>query len=201
MTDTTTPSGARINTGAYALADPHTLRPYPGNPNRGDVNGIKASIERIGFTGALIVQKSTGYVVSGNHTLQAVLELGMEQVPVLIQDITDDEARAVVVAFNRLNRLGYDDHDALTAILQDLLANTGSLDGTGYDESELDAVIAALEAETENPPITADKVDAAPERATEYRVIVTCVDEAHQAQVLGTLMELGLQCRGQASKV
>ena len=42
------------------------LKQHPQNPRRGNVEAIKQSIETSGFFGAIIVQKSTGYILAGN---------------------------------------------------------------------------------------------------------------------------------------
>ena len=51
------------------------LRPLPGNARRGDVDAIVDSLRRNGQFRPLVVQRSTGYVLGGNHTLQAAQRL------------------------------------------------------------------------------------------------------------------------------
>lgn len=42
---------------------------HPRNPRRGSVGAIEASLERNGFYGAAVVQRSTGFVLVGNHQI------------------------------------------------------------------------------------------------------------------------------------
>jgi ParB-like nuclease domain len=45
------------------------LRPYPGNPRRGDLEAIKDSLERNGQYRPIVVNRRTMEVLAGNHTL------------------------------------------------------------------------------------------------------------------------------------
>lgn len=53
-----------------------SIRPHPQNPRKGDVRSIGRSIEAHGFYGRVIVQKSTGYILAGNHRYIAAVESG-----------------------------------------------------------------------------------------------------------------------------
>ena len=52
---------------AYELVAPRALRPHPRNPRRGDVDAIEESIAENGFYGCVVAQRSTGYILAGNH--------------------------------------------------------------------------------------------------------------------------------------
>lgn len=124
------------------------LLPHPQNPNRGDAGAIEESVRTHGFYGAVIVQRSTGYILAGNHRLQAARAAGLEKVPVLWLDVDDNQALKILLVDNRTTRLGYDD----PAQLYDLLKAMGDeLQGTGYqldDVQELhDALVASAPAE------------------------------------------------------
>jgi ParB-like chromosome segregation protein Spo0J len=105
------------------------LKLHPKNARRGDVDAIAASLERFGQVKPLIVQRSTGYVVAGNHTLQAAQKLGWSEVSILVKDLSDEEATAYLIADNRTaDKATYDD-EALYELLGGL-----DLTGTGYDD-------------------------------------------------------------------
>lgn len=127
------------------------LREYPGNPRRGDVEAIAASLEANEQFQPLIVQRSTGFVLSGNHTLAAMRMLGWEAADVRYVDADDDRAARIVLAANRTHELGGFDDTALLALLR----ATPDLDGTGYDSRFLDD-LASSHAE----PYTDDEVKA-----------------------------------------
>lgn len=126
------------------------LRPYPGNARRGDVDAIAESLRVNGQFRPLIVQRSTGYVLAGNHTLQAAQKLGWPSVQITYLDVDDEQARRIVVADNRTADLGeYDDR----ALLDLLRSFDDDLAGTGYSTDDFDDLLAQLqEMDADNPP-------------------------------------------------
>lgn len=126
------------------LVEVDELTIHPENPRRGDLAQIKRSMMAHGFWGALVVQRSTGHVLAGNHRLMAARELGVKRVPVCWVDVDDVKARAILVADNRTSDLGSYDDEMLAALLGDLKAH-GELEGTGYEADEVDELLAALE--------------------------------------------------------
>lgn len=131
----------RIVSQKYAKRQLSELKPHPDNPREGDVGAIHQSIEATGFYGALVVQKSTGHVLAGNHRLQAALHAGAKTLPVIEVDCDDETARRIMLADNRTSDLATYDTDALIASLTAL----GDLDGTGYDGDDLDALIRSVQ--------------------------------------------------------
>lgn len=139
----TTPPGATLHLGGQAYAHPdlapllypiESLTPYPGNPRRGDQDAITASIAELGLYRAVIVQRSTGHVLAGNHTLRALVDLGADEAPVTWVDVDDTRAAAIVARDNRTSDLGgYDDADLLAL----LTADDDVLALTGYDDEDL----------------------------------------------------------------
>lgn len=119
------------------------LKEHPHNPRRGDDDAISKSIQTNGFYGCVVAQKSTGFVLAGNHRLRAAIANGADKVPVAWVDIDDAHARKILAADNRTSDLGgYDDH-ALASLLDEINADL-KLDGTGYDVGDLDDLIAGL---------------------------------------------------------
>lgn len=171
---------------------PESLRPllvplsavseWPDNPRQGDVGAVAASLARFGQQKPIVAQKSTGWVIAGNHTLRAAplvdeLEGAMglarhgvwTHVAVVFSDLEDDQARAYAIADNRTSELGSYDDDALAAILREL-AEAGQLAGTGYDEDDLDNLIASL-----NPNIPAGALPPVdPLLGADVRVEILC---------------------------
>ena len=108
---------------------------YPGNARRGDLSSIRASMKRHGWYGAAVRQKSTGYLLVGNHRVRVARELGIERVPVQTLDVDDDTARRILAVDNRTNDLAEYD----TVALAELLAGMGDdFDGTGYEPGDLE---------------------------------------------------------------
>jgi ParB-like chromosome segregation protein Spo0J len=139
-------SRARVVNEAHEMVSVDDLTTHPGNPRRGDLASVKASIEVNGFYGTIVAQRSTGYVLAGNHRLMAARELGMEQVPVVWVDCDDTRARAILAADNRTSELGGFDSEALAQLLESLRIED-ALVGTGYDEGSISALISSLDSE------------------------------------------------------
>lgn len=130
------------------------LHLHPDNPRQGDVGAIADSINTNGWYGALIAQRSTGYVIAGNHRLQAARHLGIDHVPVIWLDVDDDRARRILLADNRTtDRAAYDDH-ALAELLQQVAATDAQLVGTGYDGDDLDQLLHDLAHPQTHAPTT-----------------------------------------------
>lgn len=116
------------------------VRPYPGNARKGDIEVIKESLTENGQYRALPVQESTGYVLAGNHTWQAMKELGYETFEADVGDFDDDQARRIVLVDNRSNDLAEYDDQALA----DLLSEMDSYEGTGFDDDAVNDLLASL---------------------------------------------------------
>lgn len=124
----------------YELVPVDALKPHPRNPREGDTVAIAESIIHNGFYGAVVAQKSTGFILAGNHRLKAAVDTGASVVPVIWVDADDEQALRILLADNRTNDLaGYDE-----AALAEILKGLDSLEGTGYDQAAVDALIEGL---------------------------------------------------------
>lgn len=122
-----------------------SVEQHPGNPNNGDMDTIIESIQTHGFIEAISVQRSTGYIISGNHRYAAALGLGAREIPVVWVDCDDEEAYRILLHMNRSARAGRDDPAAVLAILDSLHETERGLLGTGYDQQNLDWLRESLE--------------------------------------------------------
>lgn len=135
---------ARIINGDTVLVPVASLRPHPANPRQGDVGAIHESIVENGFYGTIVVQKSTGYVLAGNHRMKAAAEAGLDAVPVVYVDVDDERAMRILLADNRTNDVASYDNDALAQLLEHLASTDAGLAGTGYDGDALDDLLKDL---------------------------------------------------------
>lgn len=122
----------------------HLLQ-HPDNPNNGDVGAISESIEVNGLYQPVLVQSSTGHIVAGNHRYLAALALGAQTIPAIFLEITDIEAKRIMLADNRTARLGVDDEGLVRHLLDELYATDPGIHGTGYEMVDYDAMVAASE--------------------------------------------------------
>jgi DNA modification methylase len=113
---------------------------FPGNPRRGDVAAIRASVRRFGqYRSVLVREAGEGrprrVIVAGNHTVKAMAEEGHTEVRVEVGEFADDgEARRINAADNRLAELGGYDKEALADLLE---LFEGDFEGTGWVPADL----------------------------------------------------------------
>ena len=115
------------------------LQAHPDNPNRGDVKAIAKSVDHNGFYGAILAQESSGRILAGHHRWEAAKREGLGAVPVMLIDVDDETARRILLADNRTAELATRDHAKLDEILREIMEDTGTLEGTGYEPEFLNA--------------------------------------------------------------
>ena len=132
----------------------------PTNPRRNDaaVPHVAASIRRFGWQQPIVARRS-GEVIAGNTRLKAAQELGMAEVPVWWFDGTDLDAVAFGIADNRTATFSSFDGEALVKLLEHL-RQEDALDGVGYSEDDIDALVQDLRDQEE---IDRDLADDGPE--------------------------------------
>jgi hypothetical protein len=122
-------NGVRILNQTVETVAVTDLKTHPRNVNQGDLGAIHESITANGFWGTIVAQRSTGYVLAGNHRLMAAQQAGATEVPVAWVDVDDEAALRILLADNRTTRLGQDDPNVLAELLQELAASDAGLTG------------------------------------------------------------------------
>jgi DNA modification methylase len=129
-----------------------SLHGLPGNPRRGDVDAVAASLSRFGQRKPIVVRKDDGTIIAGNHTWQAAKKLGWSEIAVAYVGDDDVTAQAYALADNRTAELGdYDDE-----LLKQLIESVGSVDldllkDTGWSQDAVDELLTKIE--SENPKV------------------------------------------------
>lgn len=123
------------------------LSRHPSNPRRGNVDLIAESLQANGQYKPLVAQrKGDGFVVlAGNHTLQAMQQLGYEAASVVVLDVDDVQAQRILLVDNRSSDDSEYDEAELTALLANLSETSDGLTGTGYTELDLSEMMDALD--------------------------------------------------------
>lgn len=125
------------------------LEPFPGNPRRGDIQAIAASLKRFGQVKPIVVDGKR--IVAGHHLVLAAIEIGWTHVSAVTNDFRDeDEQRAYLLADNRTSELGSVQTDLLVAHLR-TLREIDALEGTGYTDDDVDAYMAELARQIDEP--------------------------------------------------
>jgi hypothetical protein len=113
------------------------LQFFPGNARRGDAAAIDESIQTNGFYKPIIVQKSTGFVVAGNNSLERAIQNGVETVDVYYIDVDDVTAKRINAVDNGTNDTATYDFRALESLLEGIRIEQGDLRGTGFTDDLL----------------------------------------------------------------
>jgi ParB-like chromosome segregation protein Spo0J len=120
-----------------------SLEPFPGNPRRGNVEAVRASLARFGQVRPILVDGSR--IVAGHHLVEAARAEGWTHVAAIANDFeSDDEARAYLLADNRIAELGGHDQELLVAQLAALREADVALEGTGYTDADFEERLAEL---------------------------------------------------------
>jgi DNA modification methylase len=138
-----------------------TLRPDPTNArrhSRKQIRQLAESIRVFGFNVPILVDRDLN-VIAGHGRLTACDELSMTEIPTLCLDhLTSAQARAFMIADNRLTEIATWDDRLLAEQFRDLSLSglDFDLEVTGFEMGEIDLRIASLE---DTPAEDADPAD------------------------------------------
>ncbi len=123
------------------------LRPWSGNPRimgEAEMRKLMRSIESFGLVEPLVVRRSDQLVIGGHQRLEAAKALGLTKVPVVFVEVSDERAKALNLALNRIQ--GEWDLPKLGELL-DELRELPDFDValTGFDGPEIEDLLAELE--------------------------------------------------------
>ena len=109
---------------------------------------IAASIAEFGFVNPVLVG-SDGVIIAGHARVMAARKLGMIEAPVIVLDhLSEAQRRALVIADNRLALNAGWDEEMLRVELEALREDDFNLDLLGFEDAELEALLAEPEGES-----------------------------------------------------
>jgi ParB/RepB/Spo0J family partition protein len=108
------------------------------------IDQIAASIKQFGWTNPILV-KPDNTVVAGHGRLTAAQKIGMDAVPcIILENLSDEQCRALVIADNKLAlNAGWDD-DLLASELAELSVLDFDLSAVGFSDDELQKLLDGL---------------------------------------------------------
>ncbi len=112
------------------------LMPAVYNPRQmpeAEMQALMRSLSEFGFVDPVLVRRGDRMIIGGHQRVAAAKRLGMTEVPVIELDLTDDQARALNVALNRIG--GEWDVPKLHELLVGLPDDLATL--TGFDEKQM----------------------------------------------------------------
>ena len=124
-----------------------SLHPDAANPRRisdAELEALTRSIREFGFVHPVLARREDKTVIGGHQRLTAARRLGYKTVPVVLLDLTLEQARLLNLALNKIS--GDWDDELLARLLADLKPIDGiDLSLSGFDEDELDKLLRSME--------------------------------------------------------
>lgn len=143
-----TASGIPVFCAHDAIVPIEKVIPNPRNPNTHPAEQIKLLgriIQAAGWRQPITVSNRSGFIVKGHGRLLAAKKAGLTEVPVDYQEYANEaEEYADLIADNRLAELSEIDTELLADIFQDIDLSEIPAELTGYTESEINDLTAAL---------------------------------------------------------
>lgn len=126
---------------------PGVLEPFIGNPRKNEhaINPVLRSIEQFGFINPIVVRKADNMIIAGHTRWKAALKAGMETVPVIYVDMTEDDARRFNVADNKLGELAEWDIDLLADLLKEWEEKGLDIGATGFSNEDISGILEMVE--------------------------------------------------------
>ena len=139
------------------------ILPYINNPRKNlNVDKVASSIKEFGFQQPIVVDKQ--FVIIVGHTrYEAAKKLELKEVPIVIADLSEVQAKAYRIADNKVAQDNYWDFEKLQLELDSILENNYELMNTGFDVDELDNLLNKVEDKEDNiedSEITEDNLKA-----------------------------------------
>ncbi len=124
------------------------LKPDPANPRHIDDRELEAltrSIQKFGMIDPIIAQREDGTVIGGHQRLLTARRLGYKFVPVVFVDLSQEQARLLNIALNKIS--GSFDQELLAQLLSELNEVPGiDLTLSGFGDDELQKLLKSLNA-------------------------------------------------------
>lgn len=123
---------------------------------------ISASIKEFGFTNPILIDED-GLIIAGHGRVQAAQRLNLDEVPAIVLEyLTEAQKKAYVIADNKLALNAGWDFDMLKVEFNDLIDMDFDLSLIGFDDKELNQILAdpteGLVDEDQTPDLVEDPI-------------------------------------------
>ena len=128
------------------------IKPYDNNPKlhpESQVDKIAQSIDAFGWDVPLVLDKMK-VIVKGHGRYLAARKLGLKEVPCIITDLPPEKIQAARIADNKISESEWDEA-ILKLEMESLKLEDFDLDLTGFDEDELELILASQNEEVVPP--------------------------------------------------
>ena len=155
--------------------DPANARRHPER----NLEQIKSSLRRFGQQKPIVVD-AANVVRAGNGTLAAAEALGWTMIAAVRSELQKTEMTAYAITDNRSAELAEWDHEILAATLADI-----EIGDVGFLPAEIDKLLGRPMEDLADLELPAEK----------WLIVVTCKDEADQAELLERFATDGIKCK------
>ncbi len=139
------------------------LRPDPANPRRisdQELETLTRSISEFGLIDPIIARREDKMVIGGHQRLLAARKLGYKTVPVVLTDLTVEQAHLLNIALNKIS--GSFDQELLARLLKELQEVPNiDLSLSGFEDDELKKLLKSLDAREKRERLESFDLDAA----------------------------------------
>ena len=139
------------------------LRPDPANPRRisdQELEALTRSIREFGLIDPIIARRADRTVIGGHQRLLAARKLGYKTVPVVLADLTVEQAHLLNIALNKIS--GSFDQELLARLLKELQEVPNiDLSLSGFEDDELKKLLKSLDAREKKDRLENFDLDAA----------------------------------------
>jgi len=121
-----------------------TLKPFVDNPrehSERNINDIKQSISRFGFTNPILVRREDNMIIAGHGRIEAAAIEGLDTVPVIYLDMSDNDAKLYSITDNRTAETSEWDLLALKELTEALSDEGLEIEDSGFELAELEQLI------------------------------------------------------------
>lgn len=126
--------------------NPSMLIPYARNSrthSQSQISKLRSSLREFGFVNPVLIDSGKN-IIAGHGRVEAAIAENMHSVPcVVVNNLTDAQKRAYIIADNRLALDAGWDAEMLKVELEELNLNDFDLSLTGFDELEIEQIIDA----------------------------------------------------------
>ena len=105
------------------LANPSNFRRHPGAQR----DALRGSLDTLGWSAAVLVNKRTGYVIDGHLRIEEALSRHEKTVPVLYVDLDPEEERLALAVLDPISAMAERDQERLDELLADLHVDDAGL--------------------------------------------------------------------------
>nr|DAN86504.1 MAG TPA: ParB protein [Caudoviricetes sp.] len=172
--------------------------PYENNAKehpQWQVDQIAKSIQEFGFNDPIAVNGNKG-IIEGHGRYLAAKELGMKELPCIILDnLTEEQERAYIIAHNKLTMNTGFDLEVLEYELNALKVEDFDLELTGFDETEIEDILNGNEIES----FKNDDIEEIESFNETYNITIVCKN-IEEAEELNQKLNLNLDLTRQVLK-